>query len=440
MPLLPSDSQNTTPQYSENDSSPIMPEQRQSLPLMPSDQSGYAQPQAFFLHEAPPPRYATREKRLGLSSNLRLPFNKKVFPIVALFLLVGIVLAAPFVVLKQFSPTNKSTNSMPVYPLHTPTARTVVNPTPLLLGKTILPSAGKIMTGVSISPDLNVVDNFEKDAGKKASILTFYQDWGATDQKFPAKWASSVRKHGSLPLIAWQPWVTKPYPQGNYEPTYALKNIIAGHFDKYIKQWAQGAKTWRNPLFLAFAPEMNGSWNPWDEGLNGNKAGTFVQAWRHVHTIFTSIGASNVTWVWDPNTNFVGSTPLAELYPGDAYVNWTAMDGFNWGTSTKYTIWFPFTGVFGPTYNTILKITHKPMMIAQLSSAEKGGNKAAWISNAYSIALPQHFTAIKAVVWFDQVGQSDWRIESSMSAQQAFSRAIQAPIYAANIYGNYNGG
>jgi beta-mannanase len=308
-------------------------------------------------------------------------------------------------------------------------------------GKTILPTSGKIMTGVSIARNLNAVATFERDAGKNASILFYYQDWGAVgDQNFPTSWASAVRMQGSLPSIVWQPWAPEAYPQSNNETAYALRNIIAGHFDTYIKQWAKDAKAWGNPFFLVFAPEMNGNWNPWDESLNGNKAGEFVQAWRHVHAIFTTVGATNVTWVWDANENYLGSTPLAELYPGDAYVDWTAMDGFNWGTSSKSTAWRSFSGVFSATYNTILQITHKPMMIALLSCAEKGGNKAAWITNAYSVALPQSFPAIRAVVWFDQVTQADWRIESSPAAQKAFSQAMQAPIYAANIFANYNGG
>ncbi len=440
---FPPDSNNSTDENFGNGNFPIITEKRRSIPKMLSGRNGYVPPQAFFLHEAPPPVYPVGQERAWIPSNIRIPSKKNFFFIV--LIVVGIVLAIPFIALKQSFPTSKATAvHLKPAPVHTATHTTVkVSPIIAPLGKTIFPSAGKIMTGVSSARDLNVIGTFEKDAGKNASMILFYQDWGASDgdQNFPTLWVSSVRNHGSLPMIVWQPWVSEVYPQGNNEPTYALKNIIAGRFDAYIKQWAKNAKAWSKPLFLDFAPEMNGNWNPWDEGLNGNKAGEFVQAWRHVHTIFTAVGASNVTWVWDPNVTYIGSTPLAELYPGDAYVDWTAMDGFNWGTSRKYTTWLPFSEVFGLTYSAILKITHKPMMIALLSSAEKGGNKAAWINDAYSVELPEHFPAIKAVVWFDQVTQQDWRIESSFAAQQAFAQAMQAPIYASNTYGgSYMGG
>ena len=142
------------------------------------------------------------------------------------------------------------------------------------------------------------------------------------------------------------------------------------------------------------------------------------------------------------NIEFLGQPPfpLSEYYPGDAYVDWTAMDGFNWGTATKETVWNTFAQVFNQTYNHILSITaNKPLMIAEIGCVEQGGDKANWITDAYSVEL-NNFPAIKAMVWFDQHTQQDWRIESSETATRAFSQAIQSPIFAANIFANYNGG
>ncbi len=81
---------------------------------------------------------------------------------------------------------------------------------------------------------------------------------------------------------------------------------------------------------MRFNWEMNGRWFPWSEGVNGNKSGEYVTAWRHVHDIFTAVGANKVTWVWcpniDPNRIFLD---LASQYPGDEYVDWTCLDGYN---------------------------------------------------------------------------------------------------------------
>src|SRR5262249_55077820 len=153
--------------------------------------------------------------------------------------------------------------SLPTVP-HTP----VVSSTPQPVGTTILPSTGQIMIGISAIDDSDSVNAFENRVGKKMSVILLYQSWGDADANFPVDWVNAVRAHGSLPMITWEPWVTAAYPAGNDEPAYALSNLIAGKFDTYITQWADAAKAWKSPFFLRFAPEMNGNWNPWSEGLN----------------------------------------------------------------------------------------------------------------------------------------------------------------------------
>ena len=79
--------------------------------------------------------------------------------------------------------------------------------------------------------------------------------------------------------------------------------MIAGTHDAYIREFAEDARDWGHPFFLRFNWEMNGNWFPWSEGVNGNQPGEYVAAWRHVHDIFTEVGATNATWVWCPNVD-----------------------------------------------------------------------------------------------------------------------------------------
>jgi beta-mannanase len=182
---------------------------------------------------------------------------------------------------------------------------------------------------------------------------------------------------------------------------------------------------------------MNGNWMPWSELVNGNKPGQFVQAWRHIHNIFTSLGVTNVTWLWSPNIDYSNSIPLREVYPGDAYVDWTAMDGYNWGNIGPHS-WESFSQVFQQTYYDILGITSKPLMIAETASTEQAGNKAGWITDGFVNQLVHTFPLIRGFVWFNQNKETDWRIESSPSAQNAFASAIQSNYYASNNYANLN--
>src|SRR6266487_4424693 len=156
---------------------------------------------------------------------------------------------------------------------------------------------------------------------------------------------------------------------------------------------------------------MNGNWNPWSEQV-----------------------VTNVTWVWSPNIDFSNSVPLSELYPGDSYVDWIAMDGYNWGNIGAWHRWDSFSTLFQQTYNEMLAITSKPMMIGEMASTEQDGNKASWISDAYISQIPHNFSRIRAVIWFDQDKETDWRIESSFAAQNSFASAIQSGMYTSNRY------
>ena len=109
-----------------------------------------------------------------------------------------------------------------------------------------------------------------------------------------------------------------------------------------------GAKAWGHPFFLRFDWEMNTNWFP-AASTRTATAGEYVRMWRHVHDIFTQVGATNVTWVWCPNVEYRRlRQAAAELYPGDAYVDWTCLDGYNWGTNPRRDAWRSFTTVFRP--------------------------------------------------------------------------------------------
>lgn len=280
--------------------------------------------------------------------------------------------------------------------------------------------------------DLSSVTAFETNARKPVSIVMWYQGWGLMDgsQNFEPGWMDAVRNHGSIPLVTWEPWL---YSQGVNQPAYSLQSIIDGVHDAYITQWAQASRAWGHPYFLRFAHEMNGNWNCWSERVNNNKPGQYVLAWRHIHDLFSARGVTNVSWVWSPNVLYSGSAALKELYPGDTYVDWVAMDGYNWGTVAGHQ-WQTFTQVFQQTYTELLSITSKPLMIAETASAEQAGNKATWITDGFTNQLPHAFPKIKAVVWFNENKETDWRIESSPSAQTAFANAISSNYYASNQF------
>jgi beta-mannanase len=67
-----------------------------------------------------------------------------------------------------------------------------------------------------------------------------------------------------------------------------------------------------------------------------------------------------------------------DYYPGDAYVDWTGVDGYNWGTRNGG--WQTFKHVFRNIY-PLLAAKNKPILIGEMASAEAGGDKAKWIDD-----------------------------------------------------------
>jgi beta-mannanase len=287
-------------------------------------------------------------------------------------------------------------------------------------------------------------DTFETRAQKRMAILHWGLPWymNGVFKPFPTQEFNNVRNHGSLPLLDWDSWAMG---SGPIQPDYALSKISAGQYDSYIRQWALDAKAWGHPFFLRFDWEMNGDWQfPWSEQLNGNQSGDYVQAWRHVHTIFDQAGAKNVTWVWCPNISGPTTTPMAELYPGDNYVDWTCLDGYN-----KENAWISFNTLFtgsginwlSNSYQEILTVAPtKPIMIGETASIEAGdggARKASWITDALVTQLPINFPKIKAVIWFNlSYVNQDFAIESSQRSMDAFAAAIGSSYYAANDFAN----
>ena len=281
------------------------------------------------------PTYQQYSSQNAGQSNLRLRRSgrQKLFIMLAFLLTSAVVISIPVFAFQQFANFNPfSVNSG--FNAQLPTTKIGQTQTRLSpMGKTILPLNNQIMTGVSMPGDIPTIDNFEKDAGKQVSILLLYQAWGDKDNatSFPNDWTNKVRQHGAIPMITWEPWAPADYPQGIDEPDYSLANITNGKFDTYITQWAKEAKAWRNPFFLRFAPEMNGNWTPWSEGFNGNVAGDYVQAWKHVHDIFTANGVTNASWVWCPNIDntdqAVATTECIPAMPMSIGLGWTALTG-----------------------------------------------------------------------------------------------------------------
>jgi hypothetical protein len=294
--------------------------------------------------------------------------------------------------------------------------RPVATPAPLPAN----PAAERLL-GVSLPWSrtwLSDLDAYASRVGRVPSVVSTYRDMEGAMLDTTAM--DGVTARGSVPLVTVEPWDSS----SPTDPRFALRNIVRGDFDSWFAAGADAARTYGKPFYLRFAPEMNGVWAPWEAGINGNTPQDYIAAWRHVHAVFAGHGAQNVTWVWGPNVFGGGSAvDFTPYYPGSDVVDVLALDGYNWGSLD---VWQTYSQVFGPSYDVLTRLDlQKPVMIAETASTESGGNKAAWITSAFTQEIRSRTPRVKIVVWFDLNKETDWRVDSSQASLDAY-RAIAA--------------
>lgn len=269
----------------------------------------------------------------------------------------------------------------------------------LLLGAYVNPDE----TWNGLEDDKRKVSAFESQAGRGLDIDMHYYRW---DDAFPTaleEWDAAACR---VPMISWA--------------GTNLDDILAGRHDSLIRTRARAVQHFNHKIFIRWGYEMNGDWWDWTASRSPDTATKFAAAWRRIHRIFRAAKASNAVWVWAPNET--GGDPLKDprsYYPGDDVVDWIGLDGYNWGTATSSSTWRSFGAIFGPLYQTFAG--RKPLMISETASTELGGDKAAWIDHLAD-ALPQQFPAVRALVWFHANKETDWRVDSSPAALDAFQR------------------
>lgn len=302
---------------------------------------------------------------------------------------------------------------------------------------------GQQFTGAQPPWDMNAATRFESLVGKKMSLLKFGLPWrecspDCQNPGFPTDQMDAIRARGDIPVIDWASY---SYPNTSNEPDFRLSEITGGAFDDFLRSWASAAKAWGHPFFLRFDWEMNiGGWT-WSEISNGNEPGQFVPMWQHVHDVFESVGADNVNWVWCPNNVDSGFAPISSFYPGDGYVDWVCMDGYNWGKNPSHPYgWDTFEQVFGNTYSDLRQLAPtKPIMIGETASSEYGGSKASWITDGVG-GLTSNYPAVKAFLWFEAFSDGmDWPVETSKASTRAFSAAIAGKRFATAKFASLTG-
>jgi hypothetical protein len=296
-------------------------------------------------------------------------------------------------------------------------------------------SIGPQLTGTQAPGDPQAITAFEHEVGKHLSIVNTGwvfavcgpQRCGPAD--FPEPALQTIRAAGAIPLVSME---STPIGGTRYDARFTLASIAAGRWDGLLWRYAREIRRWGHPFFLRFDWEMNSSVWPWDPPNNASTPAAYVAAWRHVHDLFARAGVRNVTWVWCPNVGNLRN--LGALYPGRRYVDWSCLDGYNFG-GTSAVSFADWNAIFARSYALITQrlAPGKPMMVAEFGSTGQGGDKAAWITNALA-TVPFAYPQIRALVYYDfATGGANWSLESSPRVLRAFARGVARPVYVSHL-------
>lgn len=251
--------------------------------------------------------------------------------------------------------------------------------------------------------------SFGKATGVRPNLTVVYVAFG---EPFPAGFVRQDAEAGAQTLVELLPRRT------------SLHAVADGSQNTYLLDFAEAAKASGDAVLMSFAPEADGSWYPW--GVPNSSPAAYIAAWRHVHNVFASAGAANVTWVWQMST-LQGSrnlpATLASLWPGSAYVNIVGLDGY------YYLPGATFQSVFGVTLKEIRQITRDPVLITETAAGTDIG-QAAKVAELFAGIRKWH---LLGMVWFDRdqaprratLYRQDWSLEDNPAALAAFRMAAK---------------
>ncbi len=156
---------------------------------------------------------------------------------------------------------------------HAAASRSAVSSAPVLATLPARPESylGVYVTGV---PDSYAgVPAFTSTTGVRPDVLTYYSGWL---EPFRTGFADAAARQGAVPLVQIDPG------------RFSLGAIATGQYDRYLGAYAAAVRSYRLPVILSFGHEMNGYWQLWGYG-NASPA-IFVAAWRHIVTLFRTLG------------------------------------------------------------------------------------------------------------------------------------------------------
>jgi hypothetical protein len=234
-------------------------------------------------------------------------------------------------------------------------------------------------------------------------------------QTFNGTWLAAVKEadaNGSVVHMTLQP---------NYPG--CLQDINSGAKDAYFTTFAQQVGAYGKLIYLRPMQEVNltvGEWK-WSD----QPPADFINAFRRIAGIFRRY-APNAKIEWNLANSNAGKHTFSEFNPGVDHYDYVGMDGYNWGTSMPWSKWQSFDEVFSPVY-AYVKTLNKQVIISEYGCARDGGDKNAWIADAFNqVRISGKYNLVFMMLYFDVENKPNY-FDIDSGGRTGYNQAISFP-------------
>ena len=224
-------------------------------------------------------------------------------------------------------------------------------------------------------------------------------------------------------------WNAGSVPAYSVELVDSNASIAAGNVDAQIDGVARAIKLWLagpdlrygsgddRRAYIRLAWEANGSWYRWSPCASaGGTASDYRAMWHRYHDRYAAlgVGSDRLAWIFSVNQSDTSTKCRAEsLYPGDAYVDWTGVDGYTWSLANGP------SAVFGPMTARLRAVApSRPVSVNEAGAASAtSGGKSAYITRYFEWLRDND---IRMALWFNVDKERDWAVFGGALGDEVF--------------------